>query len=190
MISEVVNSLFITYIGTEYLIENSSDSNKSSGRGRLTRFLRSKLFYSVVVAVVVLNIVDRVTGAAAVINNLLQGFFHLPKVFFAATIYNVALYFDCRHVSPVSLTVQTFLPLVGKAFVRVLPAYPFLAVAVSFVFMIVINVFERLHIPLEYLNWPIYYGTLYGPFSFVYWKVKERVVHDSLYSLPRTKTPW
>ena len=143
MISEVVNSLFITYIGTEYLIENSSDSNKSSGRGRLTRFLRSKLFYSVVVAVVVLNIVDRVTGAAAVINNLLQGFFHLPKVFFAATIYNVALYFDCRHVSPVSLTVQTFLPLVGKAFVRVLPAYPFLAVAVSFYFLLFFYILSR-----------------------------------------------
>ena len=185
MISEVVNSLFITYIGTEYLIENSSDASS----GRLSRFLKSKAFYAVVAGVLCLNIVDRVTGAADVINSLLQGFFHLPKILFAATIYILALYFDCRQVSP-ALTAKTFLPLVGKAFVRVLPAYPFLAVAVSFVFMIVINIFEALHIPLEYLNWPIYYGTLYGPFSFVYWKVKERVVNESFYSLPRTKTPW
>ena len=114
---------------------------------------------------------------------------HLPKVAFAALAYNVALYFDCKRAQPV-LTVKTFLPIVGKAFLRVLPAYPFLAIVISFGFMILINIFEALHLNLDLLNWPIYYGTLYGPFSFVYYKVKERVVDESFNTLPRMKTPW
>ena len=185
MISEVVNALFITYVGTEYLLENNGvTSNK-----RWTQILQSKAFVTVLATVILLNIIDRVTGAAEIINELLQGFLHLPKVVFAAIVYVVALYFDCKRVAKV-LTLKTFLPLVGKAFLRVLPAYPFLAVVISFGFMIVINIFEALHLPLELLNWPIYYGTLYGPFSFVYWKVKERVVDDSFHTLPRVKTPW
>lgn len=184
MISEVVNALFITYVGTEYLLENNGVTTQ-----RFSQVFQSKAFAIVLATVVVLNIIDRVTGAAEAINELLQGFLHLPKALFAALTYMVALYFDCKRVSPV-LTLKTFLPLVGKAFCRVLPAYPFLAVIISFGFMIVINVFEALHLPMEILNWPIYYGTLYGPFSFVYWKVKERVVDESFNTLPRIKTPW
>lgn len=185
MISEVINAIFITYIGTEYLLASDGVTTNK----RLTTVFQSKAFAIVLATVFVLNVIDRVTGAADVINEVLQGFLHLPKVAFAAIVYMVALYFDCKRVAKV-LTLKTFLPLVGKAFCRVLPVYPFLAVAISFVFMIVINVFEALHLPLELLNWPIYYGTLYGPFSFVYWKVKERVVDDSFNTLPRIKTPW
>ncbi|CAB9498035.1 expressed unknown protein [Seminavis robusta] len=178
MISEVVNALLLTYFGTEYLLAEAGNLPKR----------KTQAFFYLVASVIFVNIFDRVTGAAEVINSLLQGFLHLPKVLFAAFAYVVALYFDCKKLQA-ALTVKTFLPLVGKAFLRVLPAYPFLAVVISFGFMIVINIFEALHIPLEYLNWPIYYGTLYGPFSFVYWKVKERVVDDSYHTLP-TKTPW
>lgn len=183
MLSEVVNALFFTYIGTEYLLDCNSVSPK-----RVTQLFRTKAFTLVVFLVICINVIDRVTGAADVLNNLLQGFLHLPRIVLAALAYIVALYFDCRRVAPV-LKVKTFLPLVGKAFLRVLPAYPFLAVIISFGFMVLINIFETFHIPLEYLNSPIYYGTLYGPFSFVYWKVKEKVVDDGLNTLPRT-TPW
>ena len=149
MISEVVNALFITYVGTEYLLSENNEFPKGKKSGFVILF----------VAVVVLNLFDRVTGAAIFVNNLLNGFLHVPKVAFAALIYVAALYFDCKKVSP-RLNTKTFLPLVGKAFLRVLPAYPFLAVIISFGFMIVINIFEALHVPLEYLNWPIYYGEL------------------------------
>ena len=182
MISEVLNALFITYVGTEYLLDGVSTQK------RLTK--RKSTFAILAFIVVFVNFIDRVTGAADVVNEALKGFLHTPRVVFAAVVYVVALYYDCRRVSRATLTLKTFLPLVGKAFLRVLPAYPFLAVAISFVFMIVINIFEALHLPLEILNWPIYYGTLYGPFSFVYWKVKERVVDESFNTLPRTKTPW
>ena len=147
MISEIVNALLITYIGTEYLLQD----------GNITK-RKSQAFAYLAAAAVGVNIFDRVTGAAAVINNLLDGFLHLPKVGFAAVAYVVALYVDCKKRNPV-LTVNTFLPLVGKAFLRVLPAYPFLAVVISFGFMLLINLFEALHLDLALLNWPIYYGT-------------------------------
>lgn len=175
----------LSYVGTEYLLEDNGVTSKN----RSSKILQSKSFHTVLAIVVLLNVIDRVTGAAEALNGMLQGFLHLPKVLFAAIIYQAALYWDCKRVSPV-LTVGTFMPLVGKAFCRVLPAYPFLAVVISFGFMIVINIFEALHLPLELLNWPIYYGTLYGPFSFVYWKVKERVVEDACRTLPSVKTPW
>jgi hypothetical protein len=151
MISEVVNALLITYVGTEYLLVESCGFPQRKKKGLAILFA----------VVAFLNVFDRVTGAAAFLNKLLNGFLHLPKIGFAALVFVVALYFDCKKVAP-TLTADSFLPLVGKAFLRVLPAYPFLAVAISFGFMIVINIFEALRIPLEYLNWPIYYGMLRG----------------------------
>ena len=185
MISEVANALFLTYLGTEYMLESHDIASSS----RSTTLLKSTALKVLTLSVILLNVFDRITGAADILNNLLQGFLHAPRVLFAATAYNVALFYDCKRSSPL-MTIGTFLPMVGKAFCRVLPWYPFLAVAISFVFMVVINVFETFHWPLEYLNAPIYYGTLYGPFSFVYWKVKERVVDEAYNSLPRTKTIW
>ena len=83
MISEVVNALFITYVGTEYLLE----TDNSSTNKRLTQLLQSQAFRVVLGIVILLNVIDRVTGAAEVINDLLQGFLHLPKVVFAAMVF-------------------------------------------------------------------------------------------------------
>lgn len=185
MISELANALFITYVGTEYLLV----SNGLSPSHRSSSLLQSTALKVLTLVVIVLNVVDRVTGAAQALNSLLQGFLHAPRILFAASAYTTALYYDCKRAAPL-MTPKTFLPMVGRAFLRVLPLYPFLAVMISCVFMVLINFFEAFHLPLEYLNNPIYYGTLYGPFSFVYWKVKERVVDESYNSLPRTNVPW
>eukprot|EP00562_Extubocellulus_spinifer_P023834 CAMPEP_0178675982 /NCGR_PEP_ID=MMETSP0698-20121128/35670_1 /TAXON_ID=265572 /ORGANISM="Extubocellulus spinifer, Strain CCMP396" /LENGTH=165 /DNA_ID=CAMNT_0020320185 /DNA_START=233 /DNA_END=731 /DNA_ORIENTATION=+ len=95
---------------------------------------------------------------------------HLPRVVFAAVAYIVALYFDCRR-SQGDLAFGNFLKRVGVAFLRVAPVYPFLAVAISFVFLFIISAFEALHLPLEILNlpanilrhavWPILLDILY-----------------------------
>jgi hypothetical protein len=174
MISEVLNTLFLTYLATEYLIANDVGVRRPNWQKRL---FRSNNLYAAA-GVALLNLLDRLTGAAEFANNLLQGFLHLPKVLFAAICYVLTLYLDCKRVSPELALCSDFLPRVGWTFLRVLPAYPFLAVLISFGFLFVINIFEFLHLPLELLNWPIYYGTLYGPFSFVYWKVKQRVVEN------------
>jgi hypothetical protein len=174
MISEVVNTVFLTYLATEYLVvTNDASVRRPNWLKRL--FQSHNLAFGAAVAL--LNLLDRLTGAAAFVNGLFQGFLHLPKIIFAAVCYVLTLYADCKRVSP-KLGLGDFLPKVGWTFLRVLPAYPFLAVLISFGFLFVISLCEFLHLPLEWLNWPIYYGTLYGPFSFVYWKVKQQVVED------------
>ena len=62
---------------------------------------------------------------------------------------------------------SVYLPQVGWAFLRILPAYPFLAVVISFLFLFVVDIWDYIfHLPVEYWNKPIYYGTLYGPFAY------------------------
>jgi len=217
MISEVVNALFLTILATEYLLQSS---DVSSGRGRgddsddsSSRFFRTSsnkkalsLFACAFAVVVIVNVVDRISGATHFVSELLDGFLHLPKVAFVAFAYLFALYLDCRwNCSGGGATGATstrsgsssfrhgrFWKFVGTSFLYVLPVYPFLAVLISFGFLVVIRVFELLHLPLDVLNWPIYYGTLYGPFSFVYWKVKRQFVRDdadrTYNSLPTTAT--
>jgi hypothetical protein len=78
-----------------------------------------------------------------------------------------------------------FLPKVGWAFLlRVLPAYPFLAVMISVGFLFVINLWEFLHLPNEWLNMPIYYGVFYGPLAYTYVHVKQQVVCYESNTLP------
>lgn len=172
MISEVVNALCITYVATEYTLASDSRSWWKS---------RANLVCAAVI-VVLINILDRVTGAAEFANELFQGLLHAPKVVLCALAYVIALYVDCRRHAPL-LSLKTFSRHVGVAFCRVAPAYPIVAIIISFVFMFVISAFEALKLPLEWLNMPIYYGTLYGPFSVMYYVVKKRALQD-YYSLP------
>ena len=101
-----------------------------------------------------------------------------PRVCLAALAYVAALYLDCRGAQP-ALAPAPFAATVLAAFCRVLPVYPFLAIAISFGFLFVVSAFERLGWATDVLNLPIYYGTLYGPFSWIYWTVKRRVVRGS-----------
>jgi hypothetical protein len=77
-----------------------------------------------------------------------------------------------------------FLPKVGYAFCKVLPAYPFLAVGMSVGFLFLIHVWEFLHLPLVWLQMPIYYGTLYGPLAYTYVYVKRQVLFVEATVLP------
>lgn len=177
MISEVANALCITYMATEYTLASERAQSSSS-----SPWWQSRANVICLIVVVLINIVDRVSGASVLVNEVFQGVLHAPKILFCAAAYVFALFVDCRRVLP-SLTVKSFSRHVGAAFCRVAPAYPILAVLISFVFMFIISAFEHLHLPLEWLNWPIYYGTLYGPFSFMYLIVKRRVIQD-YFSLP------
>ena len=180
MISEVANALCITYVATEYIL--ASDGTSSSRSRNHNPWWHSRSNLVVAVVVVIVNVLDRITGAAVLANELFQGILHAPRVVFAALAYVVALYVDCHRSLP-TLNASTFLRHVGAAFCRVAPAYPILAVMISFIFMFVISAFEALHLPLELLNGPIYYCTLYGPFSVIYLQVKRRLLQD-YFSLP------
>ena len=182
MISEVVNSLFVTYFASEFLVSETSSIDKrrhNSWSGSTKRFIKERIVsLSVGIFIVLLvNLLDHVSGIKDKANGLVQGFFHLPRIIFAAVTYMICLYYDIHRRAPL-LTLPAFLAKVGWAFLRVLPAYPFLAVLISFVFLFVINIWEALGLPLEWLNAPIYYGTLYGPFAWVYTQVKRQVLGE------------
>jgi hypothetical protein len=179
MISEVLNAIFLTYLATEYQVSH----NRRDGRLSSSLLLRPRLLLATV-ALTILNVLDRVSGAAHVANDLIQGVLHVPKILLVAILYVLALYLDCRQQQVHQpLETRKYLRILLHAFLQVLPVYPLLAIAISFGFLILINVFEVLHLSLDILNMPIYYGTLYGPFSLVYYKVKRRYVEDNKTSL-------
>lgn len=194
MIAEVVNALFLTYLATEY-------TSCASGFDKLFDFenhhhksdphKKRRSLISLTLLVLFINFLDMCTASGLVVSHLCRIWkvLHIPKAVIAAFFYSIALYWDCsytvgRHNKQSKLSVREFLPRVSAAFVKILPVYPILAVLISFVFLFVINIFEYLHIPVELLNWPIYYGTLYGPFSMIYISVKADIVEESKILLP------
>jgi hypothetical protein len=177
--SEVSNALLITYVASEYSL-----SSVSKGGFSLKGFLASRNNQFIIFGVVIINIIDQLVGAASLLKDFFERLLHAPKILFAAILYIIVLYADClRHVPNLSL--RKFLRNVGMQFLKMLPIYPFLAVLISFGFMFIISAFEHLHLPLEWLNWPIYYGTLYGPFSLVYFQVKKKLIKDAQTFLPQ-----
>jgi hypothetical protein len=176
---EIVNALFLTYMGTEWMLASSKE-NKHYNNGQLfVRIIGQNKLFAVLVTFI--NLVDALKNifTPSTLTTLWQ-----VRIALAALAYVVALYIDCKRSQP-NLTLASFLRQVAIAFLRILPVYPFLAVLISFVFLFVISAFEALHLPLEILNMPIYYGTLYGPFSYIYYNVKRRVI-ESTQSLPTT----
>jgi hypothetical protein len=187
--SEVFNALLITYVATEYSLVSSSKQGFS-----IKKFLSARHNQVVLLVVFTVNLVDRLlSGSAATtfVKEFFERLLHAPKILLAAFLYVVVLYVDClRHTSGGTnkLTIRRFLGRVGIQFLKILPLYPFLAVLISCGFMFIISAFEHLNLPLEWLNWPIYYGTLYGPFSLVYFQVKAKIVEEAHYFIPTTTT--
>jgi hypothetical protein len=171
MISEVVNALLLTYLATEYMSQEHGPLHHRRRHGIL------------VMAVGIVNVLDRVSGAAAWAQTYMYAFWHAPKILFAIFAYVLALYVDCRQRIP-PLSVRVFVEQVGISFLYILPVYPCLAVLVSFGFLMVLTIWDALHLPEEWLNWPIYYGTLYGPFSLVYGHVKQELLLQHSNTLP------
>ena len=223
MLCEIVNSLFLTFLATEYLISsennnstrtkndvndadhhNKNHHSKNNALRNIFRFIRQfsatiasrhsrPIQYSFMVAVVI-NIFAHfhVTGLAISqwIHGRVEGLFHIPRVLIAMISFSVALYWDCRRVMGLVSSTNSsdrantapawsngfFFRLLLKSFCRLLPIYPFLAVLISFGFLFVVSFFEKMNLSTHILNNPIYYGTLYGPLSLMYWDVKKGVL--------------
>jgi hypothetical protein len=176
-IREIVNALFLTYVGTEWMLQSSSNELLGKQHHQHDSFqvfrrilVNNKLFVALVSFLNILDIFKRILPS-------MEGLWQL-RILLAATAYVLALYVDCKRKVP-ALELFSFLRKVALAFLKVLPIYPLLAVLISFVFLFVISIFETLHLPLELLNMPIYYGTLYGPFSYIYYIVKRQVIESA-----------
>ena len=117
---------------------------------------------------------------------VLRGTRTFGRVVLAALSFSCACYFDTRRLAAFDLTPVAFLSVLWRAFLLAfLPAFPFLAVGVSFALFILVSLLEFASLPTSWLNAPIYYGTLYGPFAFLYWYAKKRVLEGG--ALPTTK---
>ena len=217
MILEAVNSVFLTFLVTEFLLFDDDNSpsdasfhNNRHDRGRVTQIIRklqitlfsrhSTFIQYMIGLVAFINLLAHfhVSGAAitAWINSKVERLFHIPRIFIAIASFLIAMYFDCRRMmkckNPIRDTDSVpnknmqqwsnkmFFRQVLKSFCILLPVYPFLAVVISFGFLFIVSIFEKLDLPLEVLNMPIYYGTLYGPLSYLYWDVKKKMAAGAL----------
>jgi hypothetical protein len=132
-----------------------------------------------------------IIGAAILtrINLEVENFFLVPRIFVAIMSFLIVLYFDCRWIASTNNASNTdmtssniqawsnqiFCHQLLQSFCLLLPVYPFLAVIISFGFLFVVTVFEKMQWPMDVLDMPIYYGTLYGPLSYIYWDVKKKI---------------
>ena len=206
--TEIFNALLITYVATEYSLSASASacSKKEKNGGFISiakTFLSARHNQIILLLMLAVNLVDRLllltesgSVTAAFLKRSFERLLHAPKIMLAAVLYVVVLYIDClRHTrtrtrtrNHPQLTVKRFVGHVGVEFVKILPLYPLLVILISCGFMFLISALEHLHLPLEWLNWPLYYGTLYGPFSLVYFQVKAKIVEEGRYFIPTSTT--
>ena len=209
--TEVCNALLITYVATEYSLDTTPTSSSSSNNINIKKgfsissFVSARHNQAILLGVLAVNLLDRLlwaeSAAAEFVKQWFERLLHAPKVIFVAIVYVVVLYIDCsRHTTSKNdkvnhngtslsqrsqqLTVSRFLACICVHFFKVLTFYPLLVLLISFFFMIFISLFEHLHLPLEWINWPLYYGILYGPFSLVYFQVKAKFIEEAKYYLP------
>ena len=97
------------------------------------------------------------------------------KVAIVAASFLGALYIDCKRGSGDSSCINPslFAREIAKEFLLLLPVCPWLSVLISFVFFLIISIFDIVGLPTSILNGPIYYGTLYGPFAVIYVRIKR-----------------
>lgn len=148
MLTEIITSLLITYASSEYL------------HGSKNRALRAVLG----------------AFAAYIVHALPSVVAFLPALRFTtmlpivALIYLVALY--CDAVLCLGMPRLEFVIALNAAAVRLIPLFPLLSIAFAFVFLELGELCERLGFGHQWLNVPIYYGVLYGPFAYIYVHVK------------------
>lgn len=199
--------MFITFLATEYLLDNDENqtAHAASNNPRRTKnsiFQNLKaaslshrsrpLRYTFAVVLSINAFVHFHAFGAALhhwVHEKVETLFRIPRIFVAILTFLVALYWDCRQkykhnckhselLSPAPWSNRYFFRQLLQSFCRLLPVYPFLAVIISFGFLFIITAFEKLHLPEEILNMPIYYGTLYGPLMMMYWDVKKTVARS------------
>jgi len=106
------------------------------------------------------------------------------KVPIVALLFTAALWVDCGRYT--KLDVNTFAKELGSTILLFVPIFPWVAIIISFFFFLAVSVLDFVGLPVDFLNWPIYYGTLYGPFSLVYMRVKRRISQRPV--LPRARS--
>ena len=114
---------------------------------------------------------------------------YIFTVVVVAFFFTFAAYLDVRREMS-TLTFTLFLPHAVMGLKWILPVFPCLMVGFSLLFFVLVLLVEGVGIDSHILNYPIYYGTLYGPFSLIYWNVKKKLLKsgDGLMGPPSSKS--
>ena len=91
--------------------------------------------------------------------------------------YYGGCFWDVTHQRP-DLQHRQFAMHFAAAVGQALLVLPVCTIAIGAGFMGVLSALQALHCPTRWLNWPIYYGALYGPFASVYFFTKRRALRE------------
>eukprot|EP00928_Gymnodinium_smaydae_P075230 TRINITY_DN58232_c0_g1_i1.p1 TRINITY_DN58232_c0_g1~~TRINITY_DN58232_c0_g1_i1.p1 ORF type:complete len:245 (+),score=35.90 TRINITY_DN58232_c0_g1_i1:75-809(+) len=95
------------------------------------------------------------------------------RVILAMILYPMACYFDLLRHHP-KLTIREFGAFVPRALLITAGLFGPAVVAIAAFFLVLSSAMEGLGADPHILNWPIYYGVLYGPFGAFYFSVKRQ----------------
>lgn len=100
-----------------------------------------------------------------------------------ALLFVVLNILDVRRHDPDILPAD-YVRALARAIAYAIPAFPVAAVVISTAFLVLVSLFELVHVDPHRLSSAIYYGTLYGPLYVIYWKIKVDLVGGGSTVLP------
>ena len=106
----------------------------------------------------------------------------LVRVIVVAAAYYALCFWDVRRGKP-ELTHEDFLTHFVVAGAKAVVLLPLATISVAAAFLLLVTALEALRLPTAWLNGPIYYCALYGPFCSVYYFAKRQVASARLLPL-------
>ena len=124
MISEIINSLFLTYLASEYLIAEEPPGQQRNNANSRFKHILQKRTIPLATIVLIINILENyltpIIGVTSSLKSIFERFLHLPKAIFAAIAYVCGLYVDLRYNHHITIQIYpTFLRKVSIAFCKV-----------------------------------------------------------------------
>ena len=190
---EVANALVITYFGTEVLLKDQlryERNTHTQGRERSTYLKRLRWGAGALLAGA--NLVHFVSKFFTLSNDddsssTKDSFqFHVPSylvLFLVVSTFTALLWWDVHRVRK-DVSIGTFAKEIFKSLIESLLILPLVSVAVALCFLVLIGVLDFLRVSTAWLNSPIYFGILYGPFSTIYFFTKKRCITNKGQILP------
>mmetsp|Transcript_8554 Transcript_8554/g.22066 ORF Transcript_8554/g.22066 Transcript_8554/m.22066 type:complete len:183 (-) Transcript_8554:210-758(-) len=174
---ELTNALTLTYLASEYILKDQLNFERQES-GIVTR--RSVYVVAAWLLVNVTYFVVRLVSQWGLLG------LHLPAwvlYILVPTLFFSLAWWDVRRIKP-ETTFPSFFRQTTLSTLESLIILPLVSIAVAIAFLLLVAVCDVLHVPTTWLNSPIYYGVLYGPFSAIYFLTKRRCVKKKAAILP------
>lgn len=104
------------------------------------------------------------------------------KIVAIAGIFLLVNFVDVKRLDP-AVDLSSYSKAFAAALLYAIPAFPVAAVAISVCFLVIVSAMEAVSIDPHWINSPVYYGTVYGPFYVLYWRIKRELLGSSRPSL-------